>query len=60
MQAQGNVVRNPRGADALPWQLQMYRKSLKKRQKVALLMRLMGPVREERCLLISGHDTTVP
>ena len=56
MQAQGNVVHNPRGADALPWQLQMYRKSLKKRQKVALLMRLMGPVREERCLLISGHD----
>jgi SAM-dependent methyltransferase len=39
-----------------PWQLQMYGKSLKKRQKVELLMRLMGPIREERCLLISGHD----
>ncbi len=42
--------------DALPWQLQMYQKSLKKRQKVELLMRLMGRVRDERCLLISGHD----
>jgi SAM-dependent methyltransferase len=39
-----------------PWQLQMYEKSLKKRQKVELLMRLMGKVSEERCLLISGHD----
>jgi SAM-dependent methyltransferase len=29
---------------------------LKKRQKVELLMRLMGPVSRERCLLISGHD----
>jgi SAM-dependent methyltransferase len=34
----------------------MYRKSLKKRQKVELLMRLMGPVSQQRCLLISGHD----
>jgi len=39
-----------------PWQLRMYAKSLKKRQKVELLMRLMGPVSGERCLLISGHD----
>jgi SAM-dependent methyltransferase len=44
-------------ADAgLPWQLQMYRKSLKKRQKVRLLMRLAGPTAGKRCLLISGHD----
>jgi SAM-dependent methyltransferase len=34
----------------------MYAKSLKKRQKVELLMRLLGHVSEERCLLISGHD----
>lgn len=62
MQARGDVAQNlprgPRSAPeaAEPWQLQMYRKSLKKRQKVDLLMRLMGPVREQRCLLISGHD----
>jgi SAM-dependent methyltransferase len=40
----------------IPWQLQMYHKSLKKRQKVELLLKLMGPVSRERCLLISGHD----
>jgi SAM-dependent methyltransferase len=39
-----------------PWQLQMYAKSLKKRQKVDLLMRLLGPVDGKRCFLISGHD----
>ena len=39
-----------------PWQLQMYAKSLKKRQKVELLMRLLGPVTGKQCLLISGHD----
>jgi len=44
-------------ADApLPWQLQMYRKSLKKRQKVELLMRMAGPTHGKRCLLVSGHD----
>jgi SAM-dependent methyltransferase len=39
-----------------PWQLQMYEKSLKKKQKVAMLKRLLGHVSNERCLLISGHD----
>jgi SAM-dependent methyltransferase len=41
---------------APPWQLQMYAKSLKKRQKVELLMRLLGPADGKKCLLISGHD----
>jgi SAM-dependent methyltransferase len=41
---------------AIPWQLQMYHKSLKKRQKVDLLLELMGPIKNERCVLISGHD----
>ena len=39
-----------------PWQLQMYAKSLKKRQKVELLMRLLGPASGKQCLLVSGHD----
>lgn len=52
MQAQGHVAQNT----APPWQLQMYQKSLKKRQKVELLMRLMGAPGNQRCLLISGHD----
>ena len=43
-----------------PWQLQMYQKSLKKRQKVELLMQLMGAPEGKRCLLISGHETTAP
>ena len=43
-------------ASGVPWQLQMYAKSLKKRQKVDLLMRLMGPVAGKQCLLVSGHD----
>jgi SAM-dependent methyltransferase len=34
----------------------MYHKSLKKRQKVDLLLKLMGPIKNERCILISGHD----
>ncbi|HEY6454183.1 MAG TPA: methyltransferase domain-containing protein [Steroidobacteraceae bacterium] len=47
----------PRTADApVPWQMQMYRKSLKKQQKVVLLSKLMGPSTGKRCLLISGHD----
>jgi SAM-dependent methyltransferase len=46
-----------RTADAtVPWQMQMYRKSLKKQQKVVLLSKLMGPSKGKRCLLISGHD----
>ncbi|MGH8325477.1 MAG: hypothetical protein ACRET2_01795, partial [Steroidobacteraceae bacterium] len=55
--AQSPLVAPPQPqASGTPWQLQMYAKSLKKRQKVELLMRLLGRVREERCLLISGHD----
>lgn len=45
----------PQGG-GVPWQLQMYAKSLKKRQKVELLLRLLGPVSGRQCLLISGHD----
>jgi len=40
----------------VPWQLQMYHKSLKKRQKVDLLMRLLGVHGAKSCLLVSGHD----
>jgi SAM-dependent methyltransferase len=40
----------------VPWQLQMYHKSLKKRQKVELLLKLAGPIEGKRCLMISGHD----
>lgn len=55
MTAHAPLTQTPSDAP-LPWQLQMYRKSLKKRQKVELLMRLAGPTQGKRCLLISGHD----
>jgi len=48
------LAASPTGAP--PWQLQMYAKSLKKRQKVELLMRLLGPTAGKHCLLVSGHD----
>lgn len=41
---------------ARAWQLEMYRRSLKKRQKVALLRRMLGRLADERCLLITGGD----
>jgi len=47
---------NPANAVEVPWQMQMYRKSLKKRQKVELLSKLMGPSAGKRCVMISGHD----
>jgi SAM-dependent methyltransferase len=39
-----------------PWQLRMFDKSLKKRQKVALLLNLLGEIREEPCLLLTNGD----
>lgn len=58
----GTVVRaperppRPAGASPDPWQLRMYRKSLKKRQKVAMIAEMLGPLSDEWCLLITGGD----
>jgi len=41
---------------ATPWQLRMYRKSLKKRQKVQLVAEMLGPLADEWCLLLTGGD----
>jgi SAM-dependent methyltransferase len=38
------------------WQLQMFSKSLKKQQKVRLLLDLLGPLTDERCLLVTNGD----
>lgn len=43
-------------AGATPWQLRLYSKSLKKRQKVALLLRQIVPLPGERRLLITHGD----
>jgi SAM-dependent methyltransferase len=39
-----------------PWQIQMYRKSLKKQQKMRLILDLLGPLQNERCLLLTNGD----
>jgi SAM-dependent methyltransferase len=40
-----------------PWQLRLFEKTLKKKQKLALLQRLLGPVRaEDRLLLLTNGD----
>lgn len=39
-----------------PWQLRMYRKSLKKRQKVEMIAEMIGPLRDEWCLLLTAGD----
>jgi len=39
-----------------PWQLQLYQKSLKKQQKINLLLELLGPLEDRRCLLVTNGD----
>lgn len=42
--------------EAVPYQLKMFRKSLKKRQKVELLCRHLGDVAGQSCLLVTCGD----
>jgi SAM-dependent methyltransferase len=53
-----NPILVERDADrSLPWQLEMFALSLKKQQKLRMLVELLGPLAGERCLLISnGSD----
>lgn len=39
-----------------PWQLKMFSKTLKKRQKLQLLLKQIGDTRGSRCLLITNGD----
>jgi SAM-dependent methyltransferase len=39
-----------------PWQLRMFSKSLKKKQKLALLSRQLGPTEGQTCLLVTNGD----
>jgi SAM-dependent methyltransferase len=52
------VGASTRSAAPDDWRLVMFRQSLKKRQKLELLLRMMGPVEEERCLLVTCGDNT--
>jgi SAM-dependent methyltransferase len=55
------TIRKPKGrmpgaAAAEPWQLQMFRRSLKKQLKVEALLGVLGDVTDERCLLVTCGD----
>lgn len=39
-----------------PWQLRLFSRSLKKRQKLDLLLRQIGPLSDEECVLITNGD----
>lgn len=46
-----------RGGDGeTRWQLKMFQKTLKKRQKLRLLLDQVGPLSDERCLLLTNGD----
>jgi ubiquinone/menaquinone biosynthesis C-methylase UbiE len=40
----------------LPWQLQMFQRSLKKQQKLKTLLKLVGDVNGQKCLLVTCGD----
>jgi SAM-dependent methyltransferase len=42
--------------DAQPWQLRMFSKTLKKQQKLRLLLRQLGPTAGRDCLLVTNGD----
>ncbi len=50
----GPVVTSP--ADAPPWQLKLFSKSLKKQQKIGLLLKQLRPLAGDRCLLVTNGD----
>jgi ubiquinone/menaquinone biosynthesis C-methylase UbiE len=39
-----------------PWQLQMFRRSLKKQQKLDALQKFVGDVKDQKCLLVTCGD----
>src|SRR6187431_2576028 len=39
-----------------PWQLKMFRRSIKKQQKLNALMRLLGDTHGKKCLLVTNGD----
>lgn len=41
---------------AEPWQLRMFRRTLKKQQKLRALLEMLGPVNGKRCLLLTCGD----
>jgi hypothetical protein len=44
------------GTPGQPWQLQVFDVSLKKRQKLEMLLELLGPLDGLECLLVTNGD----
>lgn len=42
--------------EPLPWQLQMFKRSIKKKIKVSVLKRHLGDLKDKKCLLITNGD----
>lgn len=54
---ESSTVRNRiEGEAAEPWQLQMFRRSLKKQQKLRALLRVLGEADRLKCLLVTCGD----
>ena len=42
--------------NAIPWQIQMFKRSIKKQQKLKALLKLLGETKDKQCLLITCGD----
>jgi SAM-dependent methyltransferase len=43
-------------SDHLPWQIEMFRRSIKKQQKLTALLELLGETTDKKCLLVTCGD----
>ena len=43
-------------SDHIPWQIEMFRRSIKKQQKLTALLELLGETRDQKCLLVTCGD----
>jgi SAM-dependent methyltransferase len=56
MQAQAETKQNVSEKAALPWQIEMFRRSIKKQQKLEALLDILGEVNGLNCLLVTCGD----
>ena len=54
--ASGSGSAGTASGESTPWQLKMFSKTLKKKQKLALLLRQMGDIEGRRCMLVTNGD----
>jgi ubiquinone/menaquinone biosynthesis C-methylase UbiE len=56
MQTTTNQTIEPFIPEVERWQLKMFRRSIKKQQKLAALLRVLGPLEKQKCLLLTCGD----